>query len=90
MPYVCAVGSLELPRNEVNLGHGAVATVSRNDRWAPSRMARYCFHCPSVSLAGTVNQSLPFRGNDPRFPPVMRRLTMYFQYALCSTISAML
>src|SRR6266849_6821425 len=39
---------------------------------------------------GRRNQLLPLSANEPRFSPVKRRRTAYFQYAACTVTSQML
>ena len=58
---------------------GNAATAWRKSRCSSSSRAVNPFHWLSLRLDGTANQLLPFNRNEPRFSPVSRRRTAYFQ-----------
>src|SRR6185369_14392769 len=70
---------------------GSSSMTARRRSWCCStRIARSCFHAASVVSMGRAKKLLPGSTNEPRFSPVSRRRTTYFQYAAWSAYSQIL
>src|SRR5881397_3203127 len=69
---------------------GNRAIAWRNRRCCSFRSATSRFQARASAGAGSGGQLLPARGKANATSRVSRRRTMYFQYAVCSTISQML
>src|SRR5207249_3297253 len=69
---------------------GNRAIAWRNRRCCSLRSATSRFQARASAGAGSGGQLLPARGKANATSRVSRRRTMYFQYAVCSTISQML